>query len=311
MGGISNTRAALAPHRAGRLCTRTNPNLYLSHTYIYIYRSGAHATCSECHVLQKPVKPAGQKSKTVVGDGAQTDFFVGAMENVSSFLGFCCSVGVFEQCCLFCKQNFQILCASCNFSLEREGVLWTRVPSTFSFARAYTWRAFTWVYDNLGEIFCLETLNFVVILLQIGRAKKLSSESSAIELNRHCLVHQGTTLKSVCGKGRSPEASCFVLCACVLFFCSRWHLTSLSWVCDRLRKGFEILWPLFLFRFCVHFADRPWQKVKQRVVGEWAESPSPGASSHYFQDKVYLPRRTYARGKFLVASCCVSWGCPF
>ena len=29
------------------------------------------------------------------GDGV--DFFVGAMENVSSFLSFCCSVGVFER----------------------------------------------------------------------------------------------------------------------------------------------------------------------------------------------------------------------
>ena len=81
------------------------------------------------------------------------------------------------------------------------------------------------------------------------------------------------------------------LCAFSLLFCSRLHLTSLSWVYDNLGK--EIVSLEFCGRFLLLFIQIRLQIGCDRAehrVGEWAELQSPGAPSHYFQE--FLPRRT-------------------
>lgn len=70
-------------------------------------------------LLAKPVQPEIEDGcwKNLMAVELSSSRFVEAMENVSSFLDFCCSVSVFEQIYVVCKQ---ILCLEISRS---EGVL--------------------------------------------------------------------------------------------------------------------------------------------------------------------------------------------
>ena len=115
---ISNTRAALAPRG-------------LWHEHRPLGSGRISATCR----AQLHTKPF----RTVVGGGCTSSSFdqMGAVENVSSFLGFCCSLGVFEQNCIICKQSSYF-----TSELPWNARCFVSLCAFFYFARAYTFRAF-------------------------------------------------------------------------------------------------------------------------------------------------------------------------
>ena len=150
VGGISNTRAALAPRRAGRLCTRTNPNRlpvltvsiaiqYMEYVYtiiIYISRSGRRA----CHVLQKPVKPEIEdgcwrwcSNWLLCGSDGECEFF-------SGFLLFGGSIWTVLP---LLQAKFSNFVCELQFFSRARGCFVNACAFYISFARAYTWRAFT------------------------------------------------------------------------------------------------------------------------------------------------------------------------